>query len=205
MLVRTRAVSGIDILYQQADYQYNGLWLHDVYAAGPLHHDINDIDFCFSAVPYSEGKYKPNLPRHIILLCGLDFQRTIAKIRELEPARIDLIIEDEAVRDSKSFASLQSLCRNLDIDPDGILKTKRWNLNETIKLIDLAISRINRTNIHSIIISAGGKPFATAATLHSILKSECPLLATVPDRVVHMQRMPLNKCKLYRLDDRTSV
>lgn len=205
MLIRTRAVSNIDIIYQQVDYTYLGRNLEDVYAEGPFSHGINDIQFSLSAIPYVEGKYKPGMRRHVILLAGLDFQRTLFKLRELEPAEIDVIVESEAIADPQNAAALKRMCHHLEIEDNRIFSTNRIDVIDSLGLINSALSRKEVQDLHSIIVSSGGKPFSLSGTIQSILRSECPMLCTIPDKVVHLNKKRNKPFRLYRLIDRTAL
>lgn len=205
LLVRTRACSSIDILYSKKEYSYQGQPLDTVYAAGPLHHGINDIEFHFSAIPYVEGKYKSGRKRHCIVLCGLDFQRVLAKVSELEPASVDIIIEKEALSDHANLTVFERMCSNLGIHEEQAATIERARVRPVIELLKSLIGKANSRGLHPIVIAAGGKPFTVAGVLQSVLDSEAPMLATIPDRVVDLSSLVIGDQLVYRLTDRTAL
>jgi hypothetical protein len=205
MIIRTRSASSVDILYRRREYTYQEKPLDAVYAAGPLSHSINDIEFCFSAIPYVEGKYKSGKRRHCIVLCGLDFQRVLGKVGELEPASIDLVIEKEAVAAEGNSAALKKMCGYLGIGTDALAEADRTQIGTVVDVLNRAIERARGRDLHPVVITAGGKPFTIAAALQSLLHSEAPLLATIPDRVVELQSKGVGDQHVYRLADRTAL
>lgn len=205
MLIRTNSVVGIDIVYQKMAYLYEGKTLEAVYAAGPISHNINDIDFAFCAVPYVEGKYKPGLKRHVIVLCGLDFQRVLGKIRELEPAQINVIVETEAMIDPDSSKAFHKMCAQLGVETEDIAVADRSDVAMVNTLLAAQVERGRAHGLHPIIIAAGGKPFTLVAALQSVLASEAPLLTSIPDRVVELQVESAGPYQLFRLRDRSAI
>lgn len=204
-LVRSRLVETIDVLYRRREYRYRGQSLAEVYAAGPRTHGINDIEFALSAIPYVEGRYASGKRRHCIVLCGLDFQRILGKVRELEPARISVIIEAEAVQNPASKESFEKVCGFLGIDSHDRRTVSRTDVHDVIECISEAIDLAREQDLHTVMVAGGGKPSALAATLQSILSSEAPMLATIPDRVVDLESSYVGATLLYRLRDWTSL
>ncbi|WP_342709938.1 hypothetical protein AAFG13_36845 [Bradyrhizobium sp. B124] len=205
MLIRTRIAAKIDVLYQSFEYLYRAFPLNEVFAGSDFQQDINDVEFLFSAVPYAEGKYKSALGRHIIMLCGLDYQRTMAKLLELEPARVDIVLESEAIALPTALPVFQKCCRHIDVDPDRVPIVGRTDLDTNFRAIESALMNGRDEGLHSIIIASSGKPATLAATLFSVLQSETPLLVTIPDRVVELEARANGPMLLYRLTDRTAI
>lgn len=205
LLIRSRAVAGIDIFYQQMSYSYRGEKLQTVYADTYASREINDIEFLLSAIPYVEGKYRSSLRRHVIMLAGLDFQRTIGKIRELEPTSIDIIVETEALSELGSLQSFDDLCRRMDVDAGHVSTVSRHDLAGAVNALRAAILQASARDLQILVVSSGGKPFAIASALQSVLESEAPVLTTIPDRVVPLEQEPTGPSYLYRLRDQTAI
>ena len=205
MLIQSRGVPSIDILYRKMAYSYNGEPLEKVFVGDGGRHEINEIAFGMAAVPYVEGHYSSSRRRHLILLAGLDYQRVLARIRELEAASLDIIIEEEALAEAKSAELFGSICQLLEIDAGNVIIVARTDLRGTVYAIRDAITRGKALGHQSILVSAGGKPFSLAATLQSVLESEIPMLSTIPDRVVALGQQPDGELVVYRLSDPTAL
>jgi hypothetical protein len=203
LLMRTGSVQGIDIFYRQMEYFYKGIPLKDIYVGSPEGREINDIEFEITAIPYVEGKYKSSLRRHIVLLAGLDFQRTLSKVRELEAASIDVIVETEALSAPASLQSFEDICRRMEVNADHISVVPRVGMLEAVSAIRSAVERGSDRGLQTFLVSSAGKPFSIASALQSVLESEAPLLSTIPDRVVFLDQQPIGPSYLYRLRDQT--
>lgn len=203
MLIRTRSARSIDLLYRLIDYSYGGTPLVEVYATDLMRQRINDISFSLMGVPYVEGKYHSERRRHVILLVGLDYQRILSKVRELEPASIDVVIEAEALQKRPSAELFDTLCEQLDVGPENITTLPRLAFLSQIEAIRSAIARAKALTLQPFVIAAGGKPGALAAALQSVVESEVPVLVSIPDRVVQLDQRPAGPLQLYRLDDPT--
>ena len=205
MLIRSRSVRQIDLIYQKTEYSFNGKNLEDLYDELKTRHWINSIDFSVVGVPYVEGKYMVEHRRHLIFLAGVDFYRYLSKIIELEPARIDLIIEMDAANTAESRDLLLSFCESLSISDSQVTLVPRDSFNKVNIAIRNSIKYASMNSLQPIILAAGAKPMCIAGAFQSVLESEAPIITSIPDRVIDFNKVPSGPLLLYRLSDTTSL
>lgn len=206
LLLRTRSVGGLDILYRRARYFVNGVALEDVYADPKLRQEIYNIEFGLAPVPYVEGKYNAAKRRHVIMLAGMDYQRTYFKAKELEPAIIDVVIDGRELEGPLSGMDLITFLRKrLDDDVATAANVPCTSVVKAIEAIKVLLAKPNgeTDGLQPMFIVSGWKSFVIAGVLQSVMGSEVPLFVTIPDHVVPMDAAFFGDYSLYRIRDRT--